>query len=160
MEVPLDGICCFSLVAFNIFFFVFNFCQLDCYVSWYIPPWVYPVWDSLHFLDLYCLSPLHLHFLWVFNLVSSSETHLSFISLFLTYCICGVLSAGFRIVAPLAFGVCPWWESLVLGLVQATLLEVLVPTHCLIVIYLHKCKIPVLVGPSLFFFLFQCWFSS
>ena len=146
-------------IAFNIFsvFSIFNVINICLCVI----PCVYPVWDSLHFLDLYCLSPLHLHFLWVFNLVSSSETHLSFISLFLTYCICGVLSAGFRIVAPLAFGVCPWSESLVLGLVQATLLEVLVPTHCLIVIYLHKCKIPVLVGPSLFFFfLFQCWFSS
>ena len=56
MEVPLYGICRFSLVAFNIFFFVFNFCQSDCYVSWYIPPWVYPVWDSA-LPRLGCLFP-------------------------------------------------------------------------------------------------------
>ena len=34
------------------FLFVFNFCQFDYYVSHRVPPWVYPVWDSLHFLDL------------------------------------------------------------------------------------------------------------
>lgn len=123
-------------IAFNIFsvFSIFNLINICLFVF----PCVYPVWDSLHFLDLYCLSPIHLLFVcvWIFNLVSSSRTCLSFISFFLTFYICGVLSVGFRIIAPLAFGVCPWWESLVLGLVQATLLEVLVPTHCLIVVYL------------------------
>ena len=33
-------------------FFVFNFCQFDHYVSWHVPPLVYPARDSLHFLDL------------------------------------------------------------------------------------------------------------
>lgn len=37
---------------FSYFFFVFNFCQFDEYVSWFVPPWFHPVWDSLHFLDL------------------------------------------------------------------------------------------------------------
>ena len=32
--------------------FVFNFCLFDYSVSWFGPPWVYPSWDSLCFLDL------------------------------------------------------------------------------------------------------------
>ena len=47
---------CMLLVAFPllflIFFFVFNLCYLDEYVFWCVSPWVYPVGDSLHFLDL------------------------------------------------------------------------------------------------------------
>ena len=31
---------------------MFNFCSFDEYVSWRISPWIYPVWDSLVFLDL------------------------------------------------------------------------------------------------------------
>jgi len=49
MRVPLYVICHFSL---SYFIFVFNFCQFDYYVSWYVPPWVYPAWDSLCLLDL------------------------------------------------------------------------------------------------------------
>ena len=33
-------------------FYLCNFFQLDYYVSWCVPPWVYPSWGSLHFLDL------------------------------------------------------------------------------------------------------------
>ena len=51
MGVPLYVICRFSLVAFNILS-VFNFCQFHYYVSWCVPPWVYPAWDSMCFLDL------------------------------------------------------------------------------------------------------------
>ena len=43
---------CMLFVAFNIFFFVFNFCQLDYYFSQHVPPWVYPAWASLQCLDL------------------------------------------------------------------------------------------------------------
>ena len=32
--------------------FVFNFCQVDYYVSRRVSPWVYPAWDSLCFLHL------------------------------------------------------------------------------------------------------------
>ena len=32
--------------------FVFNFCQFDYYVSQRFSPWVFPVWESLRFLDL------------------------------------------------------------------------------------------------------------
>ena len=52
MGVPLYVICCFSLVAFNILFFVFSFCQFDLYGSFCVCLWVYPVWDSLGFLNL------------------------------------------------------------------------------------------------------------
>ena len=53
MGVPLYIICRFSLVAFNIlslsliFVSLITMCLTQC-----VPPWVYPVWDSLHFLDL------------------------------------------------------------------------------------------------------------
>ena len=42
--------------------FVFNFHHFDYYVSWCVPPWVYPSWDSLCFLDLvdYFLSHIFL----------------------------------------------------------------------------------------------------
>ena len=58
MGIPLYVICHFSFVAFNMLS-VFNFCQFDYCVSWGVPPWVYPSWDSLCFLDLvdYFLSP-------------------------------------------------------------------------------------------------------
>ena len=51
---PLYVVLLFSLVAFNILcllFYVFNFCQFDYCVSWCVPPWVYPAWDTLCFLD-------------------------------------------------------------------------------------------------------------
>ena len=51
MGVSLKVICHFSLVAFNILS-VFNFCRFDFCVSCCAPPWVYPAWDSLCFLDL------------------------------------------------------------------------------------------------------------
>ena len=40
------------LCCFYYFIFVFNFYPFDYYVSQCFPPWVYPTWDSLHFLDL------------------------------------------------------------------------------------------------------------
>ena len=52
MGIPLYVTCHFSLVAFNSLISAFNFCQFDYYVSQCIPPWVYPSWDSLCFLDL------------------------------------------------------------------------------------------------------------
>ena len=54
MGIPLYVTCCFPFVAFNIFSLVFNICQFDKYVSWRLPPWVYPGWDSV-LLGLECL---------------------------------------------------------------------------------------------------------
>ena len=53
------------------FIFVFNFCWFDYYVSQCVPPWVYPAWDSLCFLDLadYFLS----QFRQVFSIISSNN---------------------------------------------------------------------------------------
>ena len=42
-----------------ILFFVFNFCQFDYYVSQHVPPWLYPAWDSLCFLNLDDCSLFH-----------------------------------------------------------------------------------------------------
>ena len=52
MGLLLGVICCFSLAAFKIFFLVFNFCQLDYFVSQWGPSWAYPACDYLDFLDL------------------------------------------------------------------------------------------------------------
>src|SRR5574339_366181 len=54
MGIPLCVICCFSLATFNICSLCLIFVNLINYVnvSWGISPWVYPVWDSLGFLDL------------------------------------------------------------------------------------------------------------
>ena len=50
MGIPLYVICCFSLAAFNIFSLYLIFDSL-INMSWRVSPWIYPVWDSLHFLD-------------------------------------------------------------------------------------------------------------
>ena len=67
MGIPLCVICCFSLATFNICSLCLIFVNLINYVnvSWGVSPWVYPVWDSLGFLDLgnYFLP----HFREVFN---------------------------------------------------------------------------------------------
>ena len=64
MGIPLCVICYFSLAAFNICSLCLIFVNL-INVSWGVSPWVYPVWDSLGFLDLgdYFLP----HFREVFN---------------------------------------------------------------------------------------------
>ena len=64
MGIPLCVICCFSLAAFNICSLCLIFVNL-INMSWGVSPWVYPVWDSLGFLDFddYFLP----HFMEVFN---------------------------------------------------------------------------------------------
>ena len=55
MGIPLCVICCFSLAAFNICSLCLIFVNLII-MSWGVSPWVYPVWDSLGFLDLVIIS--------------------------------------------------------------------------------------------------------
>ena len=53
MGVPLYIICHFPLVAFNILSLSLIFVSLiTMRLTQCVPPLVYPVWDSLHFLDL------------------------------------------------------------------------------------------------------------
>ena len=40
------------LLLFLIFNSALNFCQFGYCVSWCVPPWVYPAWGPLCFLDL------------------------------------------------------------------------------------------------------------
>ena len=52
--IPVDIFLIVQGFLLQIFFFsciswLYNF---DQYVSWHVSPWVYPVWDSLVFLDL------------------------------------------------------------------------------------------------------------
>ena len=65
MRIPLCVICCFTLAAFNICSLCLTFVNLINMCLGRILPWVYPVWDSLGFLDLgdYFLP----HFREVFN---------------------------------------------------------------------------------------------
>ena len=72
MGIPLCVICCFSLAAFEICFLCLIFINLInmClwvfhFVSLGVSFWVYPVWDSLGFLDLVGYFPPH--FREVFN---------------------------------------------------------------------------------------------
>ena len=51
MGIPLCVICCFSLAAFNICSLCLIFVNL-INMCLGVLPWVYPVWDSLGFLDL------------------------------------------------------------------------------------------------------------
>ena len=54
MGIPLYAIYCFSFADFNICSLCLIFVKqiFDYYVSWCVLHWVYPVWDSLGFLDL------------------------------------------------------------------------------------------------------------
>ena len=65
MGIPLCVIFCFSLATLNICSLCLIFVNLIKYVSWGVSPSVYPVWDSLGFLNLgdYFLP----HFWEVFN---------------------------------------------------------------------------------------------
>ena len=50
---PLYVTCRFSLAAFNILSLCLVFFSLvSFYVSWHVSHWVYPVWESLHLLEL------------------------------------------------------------------------------------------------------------
>ena len=49
--IPLYVICCFSPAAFNIFSLYLIFDSLND-MSWPVSPWIYSLWDSVHFLDL------------------------------------------------------------------------------------------------------------
>ena len=71
-EFPCMIFVSFSLLLL-VFFFVCSFCQFDYYVSQHIPPWVYPAWDSLCFLDfsdsfLSCVSEVFGHYLFKYFL--------------------------------------------------------------------------------------------
>ena len=57
--LPLYVIDHFSLLALNILSLSIIFLQFDYYMSWCVPPWVYPAWDSLHFLHLVDYFPSH-----------------------------------------------------------------------------------------------------
>ena len=52
MGIPLCVICCFFLAAFNICSLCLIFVNLINMCLGGVLPWVYPVWDSLGFLDL------------------------------------------------------------------------------------------------------------
>ena len=65
MGIPLCVSCCFSLAAFNTCSLCLIFVNLINMCLGVFRPWVYPVWDSLGFLDLsdYFLP----HFREIFN---------------------------------------------------------------------------------------------
>ena len=77
MEFPLYVTCCFSLAAFNFLTLCLIFVSLII-MSWHVSPWVYPVWESLHLLDLidYLLS--HIGEIFNYNLFKNFFHTLSF----------------------------------------------------------------------------------
>ena len=68
MGFPLYVICCFSLAAFNMFSLCLSFDSLIKYVLWHVSPWIFPVWDSLYFLDLINYFLSHIREVFYYNL--------------------------------------------------------------------------------------------
>ena len=56
MGGPLNATCCFSLLLLIFFSLLLIFYRFDYCVSLCVPPWVYPAWDSLCFLDWVTIS--------------------------------------------------------------------------------------------------------
>ena len=92
-----------------------------------------------------CLSPLHLVFLVSFYLAVSSARYFFVFSFCHTYCVCGLLSAGCRIVAPLASGVCP-----LLGEVGPETCTVIPLIGALIVVVMTRAWLGYWAEPPLF----------
>ena len=71
MGIPLYVICWFSLVAFNINIFSVSLIFVSLInMCLGVPPWVYPEWDSLCFLDLGDCFLFHVRE--VFSFISSN----------------------------------------------------------------------------------------
>jgi len=64
---PLYVTCCFPLAAFNFPSLCLIFVSLII-ISWHVSPWVYPVWDSLHLLDLIDYLLFHIGEIFNYNL--------------------------------------------------------------------------------------------
>ena len=94
--VSLYAVFCFPLVAFNILSLSLIFVNLI--VSLCVPPWVYPAWDSLCFLDL---VDYFLYYVWeVFSYYLFKYFLRSFLSLFfwtpkMRMLVCLMSSQGF-----------------------------------------------------------------
>ena len=95
MGIPLCVICCFSLAVFFIcslclISLIWLICVLGCF------PWVYPVWDSLGFLDLgdYFLP----HFREVFNYYHLKYFLMAFLFVFFFWDTCDSNVGAFNIV--------------------------------------------------------------
>ena len=56
--------CCCNILSL----FVFSLCSFDQYVFWCVSPWVYPVCDSLHLLDLIDYFLFHVGEIFNYNL--------------------------------------------------------------------------------------------
>ena len=67
MGFPLYVTFCFSLAAFNILSLCFIFVSLIS-MCLGVSPWVYPVWDSLHLLDLIDYFLFHVGEIFNYNL--------------------------------------------------------------------------------------------
>ena len=74
-----------------------------------------------------CPFPLHLVVLLGLYLIPLSGTYFSAMSFYLTFCVWGFHSTGFRIVVLLALVFASWWVRLVQGLLQSSWWEGLGP---------------------------------
>ena len=82
---------------------------------------------TLNSCQVDCLFPLHLFGLVGFYHVSSSAAYFSVFSFYLIYCVWDRLSAGWKVVFPLKYGVCPTWLGFDQCLVKVSWLGGLVP---------------------------------
>ena len=82
MRFPLYVTCCFSLVAFNILSLCLVFVSFIRCVSWCVSPWVYPVQDSLHLLDLIDYFLFHVGEIFNYNLFKTFFIPFLFLFLF------------------------------------------------------------------------------
>ena len=85
MGTPLYVICCFSLAAFNNFslYLIFDSLINMCLG---VSLWVYPVWDSLHFLDLIDYFLSHVREVFDYNLFKYFLSPFLLLFLFLDPC--------------------------------------------------------------------------
>ena len=79
MGFPLYVTCCFSLVAFNILSLCLVFVSL---ITICVSPWVYPIWDSMFFLDLIDYFLFHAGEIFNYNLFKIFRIPFIFLFLF------------------------------------------------------------------------------
>ena len=132
------------LMFFFLRFFVFYyFFQFDYYVSPCFPPWVYPVWNSLHFLDLGEYFPSHVKEVLSYYLCKYFLR--SFLSLF--FCDCYKVNVGiFNVVQEVSYSVFISFHSFFcLGAVISTILSSRTFTYSSASVFL------LLISSNLFF---------
>ena len=140
MGITLCVICCFSLAAFNICFLCLIFVNLINMCLGGVSPWVYPVWDSLGFLDLggyflphfrevlkyYLLKYLLIAFLFVFFFWNSYDSNVGVFNIVPEVSVVVLISILFSFISTILSS-----TSLILS--SASVILLLVPSRVLLI---------------------------